>query len=194
MEDKIIPINEKNGRWFILERTIKYENKYGLKLYEDKVKRPDGKEGLYGWVEIGGGVNILPIDNNDNIYLGKDFMYPIGAESIEVASGGIESGETPLDAAKRELKEELGVTANEWIDMGIYRPITGRVRSIQYMYIVRGIDLGESKQDSTENIKLIKMPLEEAVKKVMNNEIQEGLTSTLILKAYVLFGKRKNGK
>jgi len=182
---------KKNGPWQIHERVVKYKNRFGLTVYEDKVTGPDGSPGIFGFVEMGKGSNILAIDKENNVYLGTDFQYPIGRESLEIASGGTEDGESPLDTAKRELKEELGITGGEWIYMGIFSPMTGRIKSEQHMYVVRNIEVGESDQDSTENIKLIKMSLEEAVKKVMTNEIHDGLTSTLIMKAHYYLQNKK---
>lgn len=189
MTEKTTKINEKRGGFIALERTTVYQNKYGVIVFEDKVIRPDGKEGIYGWIQLGSGVSVLPIDDENNVYLGRGFMYPINRDSIEVASGGIEPGEPPSDAARRELEEELGIKARELIHVGSYRPITGRINTTQYMYIAKGLDFGEN-TDHIEDMKLMRMPLEEAVRRVMNSEIDEGLTMVMILKANELFGRK----
>ncbi len=182
VKTKTIDFIERRGPWGVIERRKAYQNKFGLAVLEDKVLRPDGKEGIYGWVKIGDGVNILPMDDENNVYLAKGFMYPINKESIEVSSGGIDEGETPLKAAERELKEELGIKYKTLIDAGMLRPITGKIYTNQYLYIVRGLEFGE-KTDYFEDLKLTKMPLTDAVNKVMSGEIDDWTTVVLILKA-----------
>ena len=69
------------------------------------------------------GVSVLPIDNKGNVYLTKEYHYAVERETIEAISGGIDKGENKENAAKRELNEEAGITANEWIDLGVLDPL-----------------------------------------------------------------------
>ncbi|MFH1332280.1 MAG: NUDIX hydrolase [archaeon] len=172
----------KNGPWTVVERAEKYANRFGLKVFEDKVIRPDGKEGVYGWVSLNPGVSVLPVDEKGNVYLGKDFQYAIGKISLEAISGGINPGETHLEAAKRELKEELGITSKEWIYLGQFNSSTAVVNSNQFLYMAKGLTFGEQELEAGENIKLVKISLEEAVNKVMDGTIFDGQTTSLILK------------
>jgi ADP-ribose pyrophosphatase len=175
--------NKKHGPWIIKERNIKYKNKFGLKIYEDKVIQPDKKEGIFGFVEITEGVSILPIDAQLNVYLGKEFQYAIGEECLEPSSGGINIGETPKEAAKRELKEELGIIASKWINLGYTTPISGRINTKQHLFIAYDLKFTEQQLESTEIIHKVKISLEEAVKLVMNNKIRDTQSSLLILMA-----------
>lgn len=171
-----------NGSWQIIESREKYKNHW-MKVCEDQVIRPDGKDGIVCSVELTKGVLALPIGDDGSVYLIDQFRYVMEKNSIEVAGGGIDDGENPLDAAKRELKEELGIEAREWIDLGVVNPFTTIIRSSQKMFLARGLTFGEDAQDVTENIKMVKVKMEEAVKMVMDGIITHSPSCVLILKA-----------
>src|SRR3954468_17998581 len=88
-----------------------------VELIEDQVKKPDGAHGVYAAVNLKPGVAVLPIDEHGNVYLTRQFRYALGRESVEVPSGTLEPGEEPLAAARREVREELGIVADEWSDL-----------------------------------------------------------------------------
>jgi len=184
-------MSKKYGPWHIIERITKYENRFGLAVYEDKVLRPDGKEGIFGWVKIGDGISILPVNKDLNIYLGKEFQYGLGEECLEPSSGGIGAEEDIEVAAKRELKEELGITAKQLIYLGYTNPISGRINTKQHMFIAYDLKFGKQELESTEIIGKIKMPLEKAVELVMNNKIKDTQSSLLILMTNNYFNHRK---
>ncbi len=98
-------MERKNGNWTIKGTEKKFGNDF-FKVFEDKVIQPDGKDGNYATIKFVSGVSVLPIDDDDFVYLTKQFRYSAGRETLEVVAGGIEN-ENPLDAAKREVKEEL---------------------------------------------------------------------------------------
>ena len=113
----------------------------------------------------------------------KKFHYAIGIDDIETASGGLDGDEEPIETAKRELKEELGIEAQEWIDLGLVNPFTTVIKSPQKMFLARKLTFGQDNQEDTEDIKLIKVKLEESVKMVMDSVITHGPSCVLILKA-----------
>src|SRR5271166_847337 len=78
-------------------------------LREDSVILPRGTEALYEYVEIKSGSSTLAIEDNEDVWLVRERKYAIDRPSLEVVSGGIEPGEDPLDAARRELREEIGI-------------------------------------------------------------------------------------
>ena len=176
-----------NGPWKIKEIREIYKN-FWLRFREDKVIRPNGEDGLVAVLETRSGVSILPIDEEGNVYLVEQFRYLLGKSCIEVSGGAIDDNEQPLDAAKRELKEELGIEAEEWIDLGLVNPFSSIVKSTQQLFLVRGLKFGKDNQDETENIKIVKVKLEEAVEMVMNGTINIGPSCVLILKARKFLG------
>ena len=112
-----------NGPWVIKESVPAYKNPW-IEVTEDQVIRPDGKPGIFGLVNMKPGVSVLALDESGFVYLTDEFHYAIGKDSIEVVSGAIDNIESSLDAAKRELEEELGIKAEEWIDLGEVNPFT----------------------------------------------------------------------
>lgn len=174
---------KKHGPWKIKGIKVKYQNPW-ITVREDAVVRPDGKPGIFGVVEMVPGVSVLPIDAQSNVYLTKEFRYAVGKESIEAASGGIDKGESPLKAAKRELKEELGIVAKKWVGLGMMNPFTSVVDSPAYLFLAQDISFTSAEYEGTEVIQHVKMPLKKAVQMVMESKITHGQTSVLILKAH----------
>ena len=175
---------KQNGPWKIKSSEQKYKNPW-LEVVEDAVVRPDGKDGIYGTVKIKSGISVLPIDSEQNVYLIKEFKYPLGMESIETVGAGTEENEKYLETAKRELKEELGIEAKEWIDLGVAHPVTSFINSPNYLFLAKDIRLTERELDGAETMETVKVPLKEAVKMVMENKITEQKSCVLILKAAV---------
>jgi ADP-ribose pyrophosphatase len=170
----------KKGPFEVLKSKKIYKNPW-ISVSEDQVIRPDGKEGIFGIVEMVPGVSVLPLDSEGFVYLTREFHYAIGEKSIEVVSGGIDSGEEPLAAAKRELLEELGIEAKECVDLGYIDPFTTVVKSRNIMFLARELEFKKPKLP--EQIDLVKVKLEEAVKMVVDSEITHGGSCVLILKA-----------
>src|SRR5580692_12443866 len=112
-----------HGPWKIVESHEVYRDAW-IRLQKDDVIRPDGKPGTYSVVTLKPGVTVLAMDDNGYVYLTEEFHYGVGRTTVEAASGGIEPDERPLDAAKRELQEELGIEAEDWTDLGVVDPFT----------------------------------------------------------------------
>jgi len=172
---------KKNGPWTIKSSSVKYKNPWIL-VREDRVIRPDGKPGIFGLVTMKPGVSVLALDKQGYVYLTQEFRYAIGQNSLEVVSGGIDEGEKPLIAAQRELKEELGIEALEWVDLGLLNPFTSVVHSSAHLFLARKLRFSETNREGTEIIRMVKMPFKEAVKKVMESKITHAQTAVLILK------------
>lgn len=171
-----------NGPWKIKGSKETYTNPW-ITVREDQVIRPDGKDGIYGVVEMVPGISVLALDEEGYVYLTKEFHYAVEQAGIEVVSGAIDKGETPLEAAKRELKEELGIAAEEWIDLGIVNPFTSVVHSPAALFLAKKVHFTESSQEGTETMELLKIPFQEAVRLVMDSNITHGPSCLVILKA-----------
>ena len=98
------------------------------------------------------------------VYLTREFRYALGRESIEAVGGVVENGEQALAAAKRELKEELGIEASDFLYLGYVDPVSSIIRSPVHLYLVRDLRFGEKRPDSHEEIETVKMPMEQAGK------------------------------
>ena len=172
----------KNGPWTINETLLKYKNPW-IELKEDQVIRPDGKPSIFGVVRMNPGISVLPLDDNGYVYLTDEFHYALEQDSLEVVSGAIDKNEKPLDAAKRELEEELGIKAENWIELGTVNPFTTVLKSPAYLFLARKLSFVKTNPEGTENIKLVKIKFEKAIKMVMESKITHGPSCVLILKA-----------
>ena len=159
-----------------------YHNRW-LRIREDQVIRPDGSAGIFGLVEMKSGSSVIAIDRDFNLVLGKEFKYGINRESLETLSGAIEEGETPLEAAKRELEEETGNIASEWIDLGVIDPFTTVIHSPNYMFLAMKLSAGTVSLDPGEIVDVVSVPFREAIRMVLDSRITHGASCVGILKA-----------
>ncbi len=173
---------QKHGPWTIQETNQKYQNSF-INVCEDQVLQPDGQPGMYGTVKMKPCVAILPIGSDRLVYLAQQFRYGLGKESIEVVCGVLEEDEPPLEAAQREIEEELGIKAEEWIDLGVFHMDTSIIQCPVYLFLAKQLTFTQAHQEGTETIKKLHMPLDTAVQMVMDSQIIHGPSCVLILKA-----------
>ena len=174
--------NAKRGPYEVVSSRNAYRNPW-ISVREDKVIRPGGKEGFFGVIEMKAGSSVLALTEQKEVYLVKEYKYGIERESTEVMSGALEAEETPLEAAKRELKEELGLEADTWVDLGMVDPFTTVVHSPNYMFLALGVKEGDNSPDEGEVLEVIKVPLSKAVDMAMRSDITHSASCVLILKA-----------
>ncbi len=170
-----------HGPWKILASNEVYRDPW-IEVQRDDVIRPDGKPGTHCVVHMKPGVCVVAMDDEGFVYLTEEFHYGIGRNSIEGVSGGIEPGETALGTAQRELEEEIGLQAQHWTDLGSVDPFTTIVVSPTRLYLAEGLSEVECRPEGTEVIDRIRMPLSEAVSRVVDSRITHGPTTTLLLK------------
>ncbi|MDG1874711.1 MAG: NUDIX hydrolase [Mariniblastus sp.] len=171
-----------HGPWKIKHSNDVYEDPF-INVRLDAVVRPDGKDGQHVVVEMKPGVCVLPIDEDENVYLTREFHYGVGRYSIEAVSGGIEPGEDPDLTAKRELQEEIGLAAAHWEHVGTVDPFTTIVVSPTRLYIVRGLTETPKNPEGTEIIETVKMPLAQAIEMIERGEITHAPTCVVLLQA-----------
>jgi ADP-ribose pyrophosphatase len=175
-----------HGPWRIVQRHDIYRDPW-ITLRRDDVIRPDGKPGTFSVVNLKPGVCVLALQDS-RVYLTEEFHYGVGRTTIEAVSGGIEEGESTLGTAQRELKEELGIRAAEWLDLGVTDPFTSSVVSPTRLFLAGGLEVGAQALEGTELIRRVHMSLAEAVEMVMDGRITHGPSCILILKARLLNG------
>jgi len=176
-------MERKNGNWTIKETREVFRNDF-FKVFNDKVIQPNGEDGEYATIEFVPGVSILPIDDEDFVYLTKQFRYSAGQKTLEVVAGGIED-ESPLDAAKREIKEELGISAEEFNEIGTIQIDNSIVKGQSTLFLARKLSFGKTERDDSEEMKMVKISFREAVEKVLRGEITHAPSCVLLLKAWV---------
>lgn len=171
--------------WRTLSSRVVYRSPW-LALREDKVIRPDGAEGTYGVVEIPFSCGVVAISGDNQIALVSQWRYVHKKLSLEIPTGGSAKGETPLEAAKRELVEETGLTADSWMTLGTVDNSNGVTTDVAHMFLARNLKSGTSVPQGDERIELQWMPFADAVRSVMTGGITESVSVAAILKAELL--------
>lgn len=180
----------RHGPWTIHETRTLHRDPW-MNVVLDQVTRPDGRPGTYCVAHIKPGVCVLAVDDDDNAHLTQEFHYGVGRETLEAVSGGIDDGEEPLDAARRELKEELGITAEEWTALGSVDPFTSMICSPTRLFLARRLTFGEVRREGTETMRRVTMPIGEAVEAVMDGRVTHAPSCVVILKLSDASRKRR---
>jgi 8-oxo-dGTP pyrophosphatase MutT (NUDIX family) len=124
---------------------------------EDKTQMPNGKEGIYGFIEGGTGIFIIALNDSDEIYLIESFRHPTQQWQWELLTGGLEPDLGPLETAKHELKEELGMTAAKWTAINAYMPShNGFMQDTQHVFVAQELTAGERQLGDFEAIRAVK--------------------------------------
>lgn len=160
-----------------------------LTVREDSVIRPGGSDGRFGVVTMRPGSTVVAVDDDDCVLVAREFKYAVGRETVELVSGGLDEGESPLDGARRELEEEAGVTARHWTDLGIVDPFTTAISSPNHVFLAQGLERSGASPDEGEVVAIEHIPFEEALAMVMGSEITHGASCVAILKAARRLGR-----
>ncbi len=166
-----------------IRKNVIYSGKI-INLRRDDAELPDGHPCIREVVEHPGGVCIAALTDKNELIFEHQFRYPYMDILLELPAGKLEKGEDPLLAGKRELLEETGYEANEYVSLGKFYPSCGYTDEIIYLYLAKELTFKGQKLDEDEFINIEKIPLEKAVEMVNNNEIPDGKTQAAVLKAY----------
>ena len=155
-----------------------------LHLYKDTVQLPNGKSAIREVIRHVGAVGVIPITDDGKVIIEKQFRYPLNRVVTEIPAGKLDSfSEDRLSAAKRELEEETGYTAAQWIELGDYIPTCAYCDERITLYLARGLELGTRHLDEDEFLNFEAVPLTDLVEDVMAGRITDGKTQVAILKA-----------
>jgi 8-oxo-dGTP pyrophosphatase MutT (NUDIX family) len=169
--------------WKTINSKLVYQNQW-LRLREDRVIRPDGNEGIYSVVELPPSVAIVALNDRDEILLVGQWRYTHGKFSWEIPTGSSQQGESVLSAAKRELREEGGVLAAEWIPLGSIDNSNGVTTDISNLFLASQLTFTARQEDPTENLSVKWVPFSQAAADVMSGVMTESGTVAAILKTH----------
>lgn len=173
--------SDKNPWQKVSSRQI-YDNPW-INVRHEEVIKPNGESGIYGVAHFKYlAAAIVPLDENGNIWLVGQFRYTLNEYSWEIPMGGGDLRSDSLEAAKRELREETGLSAIKWTYLGRLHTSNSVTDEVGHMYLAEDLTQGEAEPDDTEILQLKKVTLKDAVSMVMNGEITDSLSIAAILK------------
>jgi 8-oxo-dGTP pyrophosphatase MutT (NUDIX family) len=165
-------------------RTI-WENDW-MAVREDEVINPGGGRNLYGHIHFKNrAVAIVPLDNDGNTWLVGQQRYTLGEWSWELPMGGAPLDEEPLVAARRELREETGLTARDWSELMRLHTSNSVTDEIGFVFVARDLTAGEPQFEETEDLAIRKLPLTEAVAMARRGEITDAISVAALLRVSV---------
>jgi 8-oxo-dGTP pyrophosphatase MutT (NUDIX family) len=178
--------DETRNPWRTVASRQVYDNPW-IAVREDRVTRPDGEPGIYGVVHYKNiAVGILPIEDN-HIYLVGQHRYPLNFYSWEIPEGGCPEGQEPLEAARRELREETGLEAKHWRMLGEAYLSNSVADEYAVWFLATELVPGKQSLEGTEAIDIRRLPLREAQEMALSGQITDAL-SLLAIMSYVLEG------
>lgn len=172
--------------WTTLSERTAYDNPW-ISVSHREVLTPAGTDGIYGVVHFKNyAIGILPIDAEGNTYLVGQYRYTLGRYSWEIPEGGCPKDEQPIEAARRELLEETGLTATDWTLLGELDTTNSVTDETGYMYLATGLTQGQAQPEDTEDLQTRKLPFKELYEMCLDGRITDALTLVTVLKAAAL--------
>jgi len=168
-----------------LEQQYIYKGKI-INLRRDTAELPNGNACIREVIEHSGGVTVAALTKEMELVLVRQFRYPYSEVLLELPAGKMEPGEDPLACGKRELLEETGAVASKYTDLGKFYPTPGYCGEVIHLYGAMDLEFTQQKLDDDEFLEIEKIPLEQAVEMIKNNEIRDGKTQAAVLKLYLL--------
>lgn len=160
-----------------------------LHVAKDEVELPNGVRTSREYISHMGAVGIVALTDDGYVIMERQFRYPLHDVITEIPAGKLDSLSEPrLDAAKRELREETGITADEWIDLGEYHPAAAYCSEKLTLYLARKLHMGDQDLDQDEFLNVFKVPFKEAIEQVYDGTITDGKTISAILRAAIHTG------
>ena len=184
--------DETHNPWRTLSTEVKYHNPW-ISVREDQVLNPGGGRGIYGVVSMKNkALGIVPVDAEGNTWLVGQYRYPLNEYSWEIPMGGGLLEHDVLESAQRELKEETGLTAARWTRIARLHTSNSVTDEEGFVYLAEDLTAGEVEPEETEDLRLWKLPLAEAIRMVMDDRITDGVSVAGLLKAEKVLQSRSH--
>ncbi|HEU5203105.1 MAG TPA: NUDIX hydrolase [Candidatus Limnocylindrales bacterium] len=165
-----------SGPWTRLSRRVAYENGW-IVVWHDEVTRPDGSGGIYGVVHFRNAASgVVVLDDADRILLVGQHRYTLDAYSWEIPEGGVSPDESPLDGIRRELREETGVEATDWTEIGTYALSNSITDERGRLWLATGLTHGTAAPDPTEDLDVRWVPFDEALAMTADGRIADAVS------------------
>jgi ADP-ribose pyrophosphatase len=147
-----------------------------LTVKRDKVQLANGNTSHREYVMHPGAVVIVPILANGNILLERQFRYPLHQVFIELPAGKIDPDEDILNTGKRELLEETGYSAMDWVKLGVQHPCIGYSNEVIHIYLAQNLSAGKDQRDEDELLEVFDLSLDRCLLMIVQGEITDSKT------------------
>lgn len=142
-----------------------------------------GRESEYGYLGVPRAVFVAAVTGTGELLLVRQYRHPVRDWTLEVPAGSVSDGESPLEAAKRELREETGGTADRWTHLTTFFSSSAHLSLRSDAFLAEGVVLGDPDPDENESVALVRLSLEEAFRLARSGGFAEGQTALTILLA-----------
>ena len=174
----------------LTEKQVKREEIFDghvLHIVRDTVELPDGKPATREVCLHIGAVAVIPITDDGFVIMERQYRYPHSRVFLEIPAGKLDSkDEIPLEAAKRELREETGAVAEKFTYLGKYIPSPAILSEVIHLYLAEGLSFGERELDDDEFLEVERISLDTLYEMVLRGEIEDGKTQVAILRAHAM--------
>jgi len=147
-----------------------------LTLREDQIQLPNGQTATREFVLHQGAAMVIPLFDDDSVLLERQFRYPLGNHFLELPAGKVDKGEAPLAAARRELLEETGYSAQDWRHLATLYPCVGYSNERVDLFLARALKHEGHPGEDGEFLECVRMGLDEAIALAAHGEITEAKT------------------
>ena len=153
-------------------------------MREDQAELPTGRTTIYGVVERPGAVGVLPVAALDRVILVRQYRYVFGEDHRwEIPTGGVQQGESLVEAVQRELREEIGYDARDLQQVSTFYSSKSVMHEVAHLFIGRDLIRAEAVPDETEFLEGAVFPFDQVSQMVVDSEIRDGMSVIAILHA-----------
>ena len=164
-----------------------------LHVVRDTVKLPNGNTSTREMCLHVGAVCILPLLSDGRVLMERQYRYPHGRVFFEIPAGKLNHiNEDPLEAAKRELREETGAVAKKYTYLGEMVPSPALINERIQMYLAEDISFVERELDADEFVEVEAVSLDELYRQVMSGQIKDAKTQITVLKVHSLINSKRD--
>ena len=173
---------EERGPW----KTVSIEERYAtpwIAVSHHEVIDPSGAPGIYGVIHFKNlAVGVIPLDEDLNTWIVGQYRYPIQAYSWEIPEGGGRRDLPPVESAKRELREEVGIMAGTWTEVLRMDLSNSASDEEAVIFVAQDLSFHEPEPDHNEELAMRKVPFRELFDRVMSGDLRDSLTVAAVLK------------
>ncbi|MCA6434917.1 MAG: NUDIX domain-containing protein [Bacteroidota bacterium] len=184
-------MSHQTNPWKINSVKKVYESPW-IEVNHHEVINPASRPGIYGTIHFKNlAIGIIPLDEDHNTWIVGQWRFPLNSYSWEIIEGGGPLNDSPLESAKRELKEETGIVANKFTLLCNMHTSNSATDEYCHIYLAQGLSFEESEPEESEELVVKKLPFETVYQMVMNGEITDSLSMVGVLKTKLLLNEGK---